>query len=80
MADTNFPMPGDRVKVFDHWLYKDDRETPLSVTVKEATVIRRYGKRSEYSGHIYPDLVDVEFDHRPGEESRGHFTSGVEKL
>jgi hypothetical protein len=26
---------------------------------------------------LYPDLVDVVFDHRPDAVSRGHFTDGV---
>lgn len=74
-------MPGDRVMVFDRRLFKNDRATPLSVTVKPATVVRRYGKRSPFNQEwVYPDLVDVLFDHRPGEESCGHFTNGVEVL
>lgn len=29
---------------------------------------------------ILPDLVDLEFDHRPGRPSAGHFTDGVRRL
>jgi hypothetical protein len=65
-------MPGDRVFVFDHRLFKDDSSTPLSMTMKPATIIRRYGERK--SGIIYEDLVDVLFDHRSGIESKAHFT------
>lgn len=75
-------MPGDRVSVFDPRLFVDDKKTPLSVTVRPATVVCRYGKKVFYSASmtrpwIYPDLVDVEFDHRPGTVSKGHFTDGV---
>ena len=28
----------------------------------------------------YPDLVDVQFDHRPERISHGHFTTGVKNL
>lgn len=69
--------PGTRLLVFDSRLYVDDVKTPPSVTVKPATVIRWYGRyaRSPVTGGPYPSLVDVEFDHRPGEESRGHFAN-----
>lgn len=73
-------MPGSRVKVFDYWLYRDDRSTPISETVKPATVLCRYGERSRHSGYTYPDLVDVLFDHQPDRVSRGHFTYGVELI
>ncbi len=73
-------MPGDRVIVFDSSLYIDDKRTPLSVTRKPATIVRRYGRKCYYPvsdvTYIYPDLIDVEFDHRG--ESRGHFTTGAE--
>ena len=75
----HFPMPGDRVLAFDHRLYRDDVSTPLSVTVRPATVVARYGKESERFGR-YPDLVDLSFDHRPGRPSRAHFTDGVRRL
>lgn len=70
-------MPGDRVLVFDSRLFKNDRDTPLSVTMKPATVIRRYGYRSPLFGWEYPDCCDVLFDHRPEQESRGHFTDMI---
>ena len=45
------------------------------------TDMKRYGMRSTYNTNwIYPDLVDVKFDHRPNEISRGHFTHTVEIL
>lgn len=69
-------MPGDRVSVFDHRLFKDDKSTPLSTTIKSATVIRRYGKEYPVSGK-HPDLVDVEFDYLPGQISKAHFTRNV---
>ena len=79
-------FPGTRVKVFDHLLFKDDKSTPLSHTVRPAIVIKWYGYVSlwmerEYGREaaIYPDLVDVKFDHRE-QISHGHFSDGVENL
>ena len=88
-------MPGDRIFVFDNFLYKDDIQTPLSFTMRSATIVRRYGthrawrglrslaRQNLYPGFYdtwkYPDMVDVIFDHRPG-ISRGHFTSGVKSM
>jgi hypothetical protein len=77
---TDELMPGDRVLVFDPQLYVDDRKTPLSITMKPATVVRRYGRRSETYQGVHPDLVDVLFDHRPERESRAHFTNGVRRI
>jgi hypothetical protein len=68
--------------VFDPLLYRDDKTTPISHTMRPATVVARYGLR-EYVGGclaIYPDLVDVLFDHRPGRVSGGHFTRTVEVI
>lgn len=75
--------PGDRVMVFDNTLFVNDVLTPLSVTMKPATVVRRYGQKVLYSicedkPWVYPDLIDVEFDHRGF--SRGHFTNRVKPL
>ncbi len=76
-------MPGMKVLVFDWSLYKDDVTTPLSITMKPATVIRRYGMkypaipRIDWPEMDYSDLVDVIFDHRPERESKAHFTNGV---
>ncbi len=72
-------FPNDRVLVFDSRLYKDDVSTPLSMTMKPATIVNRYGslKKDYVSGSLgpYPDLIDVVFDHRPEEVSKGHFTN-----
>lgn len=68
-------MPGDRVEVFDNTLFCDDISTPLSVTMKPATIVCRYGRKSQFG--IYPDLVDVVFDHRPERVSKAHFTNFV---
>lgn len=87
-------MPGDRVLVFDSILFKDDVSTPLTYTVRPATIVRRYGShgwwgftktyiqenRPNYEVWKYPDLVDVLFDHRPERVSHGHFTDGVKDL
>ena len=76
--------PGTRVLIFDSTLYKDDKETPLSVTVKPATVLCHYGAPAEHYRDStlgpYGSLVDVQFDHRPERPSRGHFTWGVELI
>lgn len=39
-------MPGDRVLVFDSLLFENDIKTPLSHTVRPATVVARYGYHS----------------------------------
>ena len=77
MDSTTF-FPGTRVLVFDSRLFVNDKKTPLSVTMKPATVLRWYGKRSRYFGWTDESLVDVHFDHRG--ESRAHFTSSIQKL
>lgn len=78
-------FPGTRVLVFDPLLYMDDKETPLSVTVKPATVLCHYGQIAHrYSEDLtlgpYESMIDVLFDHRPERPSRGHFTWGVELI
>ncbi len=66
---------GSRVKVFDHRLYEDDISTPLSVTMKPATVVKRH-----IYGHYKRDVIDVIFDHKPTEISQCHFTHTAEEL
>jgi hypothetical protein len=78
-------MPGDRVLVFDPRLFKNDVDTPLSMTMRPATIIRRYGRlQKRYSEDLelgpYADVVDVVFDHRNEKPSESHFTSGIQKL
>ncbi len=79
-------LPGARVIAFDHLLYMDDIRTPLSYTMRPATVVARYGQSAEHlrlsdvTLGPYPDLVDVLFDHRPERVSKGHFTDGVHLL
>lgn len=76
-------LPGSRVRVFDYRLFKDDKSTPLSYTMREATVVARYSKKCYYPvsemTYIYPDLLDVVFDHDDC-MSKGHFTYAVEVL
>lgn len=72
-------FPGTRLLVFDSSLFKDDIQTPSSITMKPATVVCWYGYKSERFG-IYPNLVDVLFDHRPERISHGHFVQATEKL
>lgn len=72
--------PGTRVKVFDHLLFKDDVSTPLSVTVKPATIVKgpyKYTSCLDEREHK-EEVVDVLFDHRPDRISRAHFVSYVE--
>ena len=74
-------LPGARVRVFDPKLFIDDKSTPISFTIRKATVVCRYGKDSSDLGlGKYDDLVDVIFDHRPKEISHGHFTNAVIKI
>jgi hypothetical protein len=68
--------PGTRILVFDHLLFKNDVETPLKVTMKAATVVSNYSYRNK----SYVNLVDVIFDHRPNEISKGHFYRSIELL
>lgn len=83
-VDDDRIVPGCRVKVFDGRLFRNDRITPLSFTVRPATVVARYGTRTKGSmddpPRTYPDLIDVLFDHRPESVSKGHFTSGAKVL
>lgn len=74
--------PGTRVIVFDYLIYKDDVTTPLSMTLKPATVVCHYGALKEYYSRDlslgpYSSLIDVRFDHRPEKISKGHFTYGI---
>ena len=84
MNDLRNLMPGDRVKVFDSSLFKDDKTTPLSMTMKSATIVKRYGQIArhypinDFTLGPYEDMVDVVFDHKPERVSHGHFTWGVE--
>jgi hypothetical protein len=68
-------FPGTRVMVFDSRRFVDDVKTPLSMTMRPATVVCWYGRRAHkvLGGYTYPSLIDIVFD---GEEtvSRGHFT------
>jgi hypothetical protein len=77
-------IPGDRVIVFDGRIYKDDKVTPLSITMRPATVVCWYGLPAKFqNGYTHfarneQTLIDVLFDHRPSEVSRGHFTSAIQ--
>ena len=72
-------FPGTRLLVFDALLFKDDVTTPLSMTMKPATVVRWYGFKHKRYG-VYPNNVDVLFDHRPERVSHGHFVWATKKL
>lgn len=67
-----------KVMVFDFRLFVDDKSTPLNVTMCPATVVCRYGYKGRFG--IYPDCVDVIFDHRPDQISKGHFTNRVREI
>lgn len=74
---TNY-FPGTRLKVFDSRLFKDDVSTPLSLTMRNAAVVRWYGECAKTYGDVVlgpcPSLMDVVFD---GETrvSKSHITS-----
>lgn len=80
MANTSMDkiVPGVRVKVFDHRLFKNDRSTPLSETMKPAVVVRIYDYVSRFGLGMYPNVADVVFDYRPNEVSKAHFTEFIE--
>lgn len=61
--------------VFDDRLFRNDKKTPICETLNMATVRCWYGKETKLGR--CKSLIDVEFDHRPGFISRGHFTFGV---
>lgn len=81
--DTIYPV--SRVFVYYNRGFKNDIETPYSMLMKPATVIRRYGKKffipycMDFPWY-YPDSVDVIFDHDQENISCGHFTTGVEMI
>ena len=58
-----------RIKVFDPRLYKDDISTPLSVTLKDAVVVKHYWDAGD-------ELVNVIFDY-DGFLSKGHFVWSI---
>ncbi len=72
-------FPGTRLMVFDNTLFRNDIDTPLSVTMKPATVTCWYGYRDKQFG-LYPNMVDVLFDHRSERVSRGHFIWATKSL
>ena len=69
---------GDRVMVFDHLRYKDDYSTPLSVTMRPATIERLYKLNDGRPA------ADVRFDEdRPiigGRLSAEHFVWGLHDM
>lgn len=77
MNDISKIIPGAKVLVFDSSVFVDDVTTPLSVTMRPATVLRRYGCKSKHFGR-YSDLLSVRFD--DGSISCGHFIEGVELI
>ncbi len=74
--DNNYEIKvGDRVRVFDHLLFKDDKKTPLTQTVVWGTVKKVY---KDKEGRDIMDVRQdrVRFEHIGGEEmhmSYGHF-------
>ncbi len=81
-ANVDAVRNGDRALVYDSRDFVNDRVTPCSLLMRPATVLARYGSKTDYgSGPVlYPDLVDVIFDHRPFEVSHGHFTEWIEPI
>ncbi len=68
---------GSKVKVFDHRLYEDDISTPLSVTMKAATVVEIYQEEKKLKFSCL--VADVVFDYRPDEISKAHFVHQMEE-
>jgi len=67
---------GDRVMVFDYRLFVDDKKTPLSFTVRPATITR-----IDLTTRPNEPMVDVHFDHHSVEQiSHGHFVWGIKKV
>jgi hypothetical protein len=64
---------GDKVMVFDHRLFRNDKSTPSEMTHKPAEVLKIYKTYKHYE-----DVVDVRFDY-DGSISKGHFVWGIEK-
>jgi len=67
-------FPFTRLLVFDPRRFIDDVTTPLSTTMRPATIVAWYGMKTSVAS--YPSLIDVVFDGET-EVSCGHFTSGV---
>ena len=67
--------PGDRVFVFCSSLFKDDEKTPLSYTMRPATVV--HWRCCEGAMDEYDNVIDVRFDHDPENISFGHFSDHV---
>lgn len=60
-----------RAMVFDPHLFVDDKSTPISYTIRPATIVKyRYDSFGR-------KLADVIFDHRPEDVSHGHFVDGI---
>lgn len=71
---------GDRVMVFDPRLYVNDIKTPLSYTVRPATVTRRWHRFArDLATPRWEEFVDVCFDHRPDHVSRSHFLFAIQR-
>lgn len=79
-------LPGFRAMVYDMWANGRKGYYENKGEMKAATVMCRYGYVSEYmeqehgrKAAIYPDCVDVIFDH-DGRLSKGHFTEGIKAI
>lgn len=64
-------IPGDIIMAFDYRLYKDDKTTPLSVTMRKAVVKRWVGEPKRVYGKDlvlgpYPSVLEIVFE---GEDS-----------
>ena len=84
--DLNVILPGFRAMVFDPWANGREGYWNNKGEYRAATVIKRYGFVSEWmeAAHgreaaIYPDCVDVIFDH-DGRVSKSHFTEGLRMI
>ena len=88
-------MPGDRVLVVEHLLFKNDKKTPWRSLLRPGTVVARYGilaytyndpeEALRYNEGIFGphnDYVEIEMDNnRPTKDKKhGSFTDAVIKI
>ena len=69
----------DRVKIFDHLLFKNDIKTPLNITMVKGRIIKIY--KDKFGRECVDVRQDrVRFPHLKGEERHisGHFIQGIE--
>lgn len=72
-------LPGTKVSAFCPFSFRIPNTS--NNDFMPGTVVCRHGYRSSYNPDwIYPDVVDIRFDHIPHLVSHGHFTDGVKVI